>query len=125
MKPPTLSSQRTGSRTMTAANAWLRQEEPASLMTSKRVFLSSPHLSGLEEQFVADAFATNWVTPLGPHVDAFEAEFADAVGAQHAVALSSGTAALHLALLLAGAGPGDEVLVSTLTFVASVNPIVY
>ena len=94
-------------------------------MTSKRVFLSSPHLSGLEEQLVADAFATNWVTPLGPHVDAFEAEFADAVGAQHAVALSSGTAALHLALLLAGAGVGDEVLVSTLTFVASVNPIVY
>src|SRR4051812_3021931 len=94
-------------------------------MTSKRVFLSSPHLSGLEEQFVADAFATNWVTPLGPHVDAFEAEFADAVGAKHAVALSSGTAALHLALLLAGVGAGDEVLVSTLTFVASVNPIVY
>jgi pyridoxal phosphate-dependent aminotransferase EpsN len=89
------------------------------------VFLSSPHLSGLEERFVADAFASNWVTPLGPQVDAFEAEFAAAVGAQHAVALSSGTAALHLALLLAGVGPGDEVLVSTLTFVASVNPIVY
>ena len=94
-------------------------------MTVKRVFLSSPHLSGLEERFVADAFASNWVTPLGPQVDAFEAEFAAAVGAQHAVALSSGTAALHLALLLAGVGPGDEVLVSTLTFVASVNPIVY
>jgi len=94
-------------------------------MTSKRVFLSSPHLSGLEEQFVADAFATNWVTPLGPHVDAFEVEFAAAVGARYAVALSSGTAALHLGLLLAGVGPGDEVLVSTLTFVASVNPIVY
>ncbi len=94
-------------------------------MTSKRVFLSSPHLSGLEEQFVADAFATNWVTPLGPHVDAFEEEFAAAVGARYAVAVSSGTAALHLALMLAGVGPGDEVLVSTLTFVASVNPIVY
>jgi dTDP-4-amino-4,6-dideoxygalactose transaminase len=76
-------------------------------MTSKRVFLSSPHLSGLEEQFVADAFATNWVTPLGPHVDAFEVEFAAAVGARYAVALSSGTAALHLGLLLAGVGPGD------------------
>ena len=91
----------------------------------KRIFLSSPHLSGLEAEYVADAFATNWVTPLGPHVDAFEKEFAAAVGATHAVALSSGTAALHLALLLAGVTTGDEVLVSTLTFVASVNPIVY
>src|SRR3954464_2071319 len=98
-----------------------RAHEP----TSKRVFLSPPHLSGLEEQYVADAFATNWVTPLGPHVDAFEAEFGAAVGARYAVALSSGTAALHLGLLLAGVGPGDEVLVSTLTFVASVNPIAY
>jgi pyridoxal phosphate-dependent aminotransferase EpsN len=90
-----------------------------------RIFLSPPHLSGLEQQYVADAFATNWVTPLGPHVDAFEHEFAEVVGADHAVALSSGTAALHLALQLAGVGPGDEVLASTLTFVASVNPIVY
>ena len=94
-------------------------------MNPNRVFLSPPHLSGLEEQYVANAFATNWVTPLGPHVDEFEKEFAAAVGAEHAVALSSGTAAIHLALLLAGVGPGDEVLVSTLTFVASVNPIVY
>src|SRR5262245_1069135 len=93
--------------------------------TPKRVFLSSPHLSGLEEAYVADAFATNWVTPLGPHVDAFETEFAATVGAPYATAVSSGTAALHLALLLAGVGPGDEVLVSTLTFVASVNPVVY
>jgi pyridoxal phosphate-dependent aminotransferase EpsN len=91
----------------------------------ERIFLSSPHLSGLEQQYVAEAFATNWVTPLGPQVDAFEREFAEAVGARHAVALSSGTAALHLALRLAGVASGDEVLVSTLTFVASVNPIVY
>ena len=91
----------------------------------KRVFLSSPHLSGLEQEYVANAFATNWVTPLGPHVDAFEREFAAEVGARHAVALSSGTAALHLALLLAGVGAGDEVMASTLTFVASVNPITY
>jgi pyridoxal phosphate-dependent aminotransferase EpsN len=89
------------------------------------VFLSPPHLSGLEQQYVADAFATNWVTPLGPHVDAFERELAEAVGARHAVALSSGTAALHLALQLAGVGAGDEVLTSTLSFVASANPIVY
>jgi len=94
-------------------------------MNPNRVFLSPPHLSGLEEQYVANAFATNWITPLGPHVDEFEKEFAAAIGAEHAVALSSGTAAVHLALLLAGVGPGDEVLVSTLTFVASVNPIVY
>jgi len=95
------------------------------VMSSKRIYLSAPHLSGLEDEYVADAFASNWVTPLGPHVDAFEAEFASVVRAQHAVGLSSGTAALHLALLLAGVGPRDEVLVSTLTFVASVNPIVY
>jgi len=94
-------------------------------MNPNRVFLSPPHLSGLEEQYVANAFATNWITPLGPHVDEFEKEFAAAIGAEHAVALSSGTAAIHLALLLAGVGPGDEVVVSTLTFVASVNPIVY
>jgi pyridoxal phosphate-dependent aminotransferase EpsN len=91
----------------------------------KRIYLSSPHMSGLEKQYVQDAFVTNWIAPLGPHVDAFEQEFAAAVGARHAAALSSGTAALHLALLLAGVGPGDEALVSTLTFSASVNPIVY
>jgi pyridoxal phosphate-dependent aminotransferase EpsN len=79
----------------------------------------------MEERFVAEAFASNYIAPLGPHVEAFEREFAAAVGAPHAVALSSGTAALHLALQLVGVGPGDEVLVSTLTFVASVNPIVY
>src|SRR5690606_33674037 len=79
----------------------------------------------LEEQFVAEAFATNWIAPLGPHVDAFEREFADIVGSGHAAALSSGTAALHLALQLVGVGQGDEVLVSSLTFSASVNPIVY
>jgi len=82
-------------------------------------------MSGLEEEFVAEAFATNWIAPVGPHVTAFEQEFAQLVGAPHAAALSSGTAALHLALLLTGVGPGDDVLVSTLTFSASANPIVY
>jgi dTDP-4-amino-4,6-dideoxygalactose transaminase len=90
-----------------------------------RIYLSSPHMGALEEAFVAEAFATNWIAPLGPHVDAFEREFAEAVGSSHAAALSSGTAALHLALILAGVQPGDEVMVSTLTFSASVNPIVY
>jgi dTDP-4-amino-4,6-dideoxygalactose transaminase len=81
---------------------------------------------GVEERrFVEEAFATNWIAPIGPHVDAFEREFAAAVGVDHAVALSSGTAALHLAIRLCGIGAGDEVLVSTLTFCASVNPIIY
>lgn len=94
-------------------------------MTQPRILLSTPHMSGREQELVADAFASNWIAPLGPHVDAFEAEFAALVGARHAAALSSGTAALHLALILAGVGPGDEVLVSTLTFSASVNPALY
>lgn len=90
-----------------------------------RVYLSPPHMSGREEEYVADAFRSNWIAPLGPHVDAFEREFCRAVGCDHAVALSSGTAALHLGLILAGVGPGDEVLVSSLTFSATVNPIRY
>jgi len=94
-------------------------------MPPRRIYLSPPHMSGLEGRLVAEVFASNWVAPLGPHVDAFEREFARAIGAPHAVAVCSGTAALHLALRLVGVGPGDEVLVSTLTFVASVSPIVY
>ena len=90
-----------------------------------RILLSPPHLSGEETIFLAEAISSNWVAPLGPQVDAFEGEFAQYVGAGHAVALSSGTAALHLALLHIGVGPGDEVFVSTLTFAASVFPIVY
>jgi dTDP-4-amino-4,6-dideoxygalactose transaminase len=90
-----------------------------------RIYLSSPHIGDLEERFVAEAFATNWIAPLGPHVDAFEREFGELVGVQHAAALSSGTAALHLALQLVGVGRGDEVFVSSLTFSASVNPILY
>jgi len=82
-------------------------------------------MSGREQELVQEAFASNWIAPLGPMVDAFEREFAATVGAPYALALSSGTAALHLALILAGVGPGDEVLVSSLTFSASANPIVY
>jgi pyridoxal phosphate-dependent aminotransferase EpsN len=92
---------------------------------SQRIHLSSPHLGALERGYVDEAFASNWIAPLGPHVDAFQAEFARCVGAPHALALSSGTAALHLALQLVGVSPGDEVLVSTLTFSATVNPIRY
>lgn len=92
---------------------------------ASRIYLSSPHMGDVEEKFVAEAFATNWIAPVGPHVDAFEREFAEKVGASHAVALSSGTAALHLAVRLNGIGSGDEVMVSSLTFSASVNPIIY
>ena len=90
-----------------------------------RLFLSPPHLGERESGLVRDALESNWIAPLGPHVDAFEREFCERVGAAHAVALSSGTAALHLAVRLAGIQPGDEVLCSTLTFVASANPILY
>jgi dTDP-4-amino-4,6-dideoxygalactose transaminase len=90
-----------------------------------RLFLSSPHMSGKENAYIQEAFDGNWVSPLGPHVDAFEREFCELVGSRHAAALSSGTAALHLALILAGVEAGDDVMVSSLTFSASVNPIVY
>jgi dTDP-4-amino-4,6-dideoxygalactose transaminase len=94
-------------------------------MDLPRIHLSPPHLGPEELRLVEEAFASNWIAPLGPHVDAFEREFAAAVGTRHAAAVSSGTAALHLALRTLGVGPGDEVLCSTLTFVASANPIVY
>jgi dTDP-4-amino-4,6-dideoxygalactose transaminase len=90
-----------------------------------RIYLSPPDLGEDERALLLDAFDSGWIAPLGPHVDAFEEEVAAKVGAKHAVALSSGTAALHLALILAGVGPGDRVLCSTLTFVASANPIIY
>jgi len=90
-----------------------------------RIYLSTPHMSGEEVELVREAFASNWIAPLGPNVDAFEREFADRVQAGHAVALSSGTAALHLALRWLNLQPNDEVICSTLTFSASVNPVLY
>ncbi len=90
-----------------------------------RIYLSPPHMGETELQLVKDAFASNWIAPLGPHVDAFEREFAAYLGVEHAAALSSGTAAIHLALRLLGLRPGEEVICSTLTFSASANPIVY
>jgi len=90
-----------------------------------RVYLSPPEVGPEERRMLLDAFDSNWIAPLGPDVDAFEAEFAARVGVGHAVALSSGTAALHLALLLLGVGPGDEVLVPSFTFVATANAVVY
>jgi len=90
-----------------------------------RIFLSPPHMGDLEQKYVSEAFASNWIAPLGPHVEAFQREFAATVGVSHALATISGTAALHLALQLVGVGNGDDVFVSTLTFAASVNPVRY
>jgi len=90
-----------------------------------RLYLSPPHLGDSERAFVAEAFDSNWIAPLGPNVDAFEVEFGQYTGASNAVALSSGTAGLHLALLLAGVERGDTVLGSDLTFAASANAVVY
>lgn len=87
--------------------------------------LSIPHMGEEEQVLIREAFDTNWIAPVGPHVDAFEKELAAKVGAPHAAALSSGTAALHLGLKLLGVRPGDTVFCSSLTFVASVNPVLY
>src|SRR5574339_1017998 len=90
-----------------------------------RIYLSPPHLTGREAELVSEAIASNWIAPLGPQVDAFEAELAAVVGVEHAVALSSGTAALHLALVVLGIGDGDEVVCSDFTFAASANAVTY
>lgn len=87
--------------------------------------MSTPHIGDRELEFVKEAFDTNWIAPVGPNIDAFEKEFCRVVGSQHAAAVSSGTAALHLALKLVGVTTGDEVFCSTFTFIASANPITY
>lgn len=93
----------------------------------ERIFLSSPHMSdeGYEMQYVKEAFDTNWIAPLGENVNGFERELAAKVGSKAAAALSSGTAAIHLALKAAGVGEGDIVFCPTLTFSATANPIIY
>jgi dTDP-4-amino-4,6-dideoxygalactose transaminase len=91
----------------------------------QQVLLSTPHMGEAELEYVAEAFRTNWIAPLGPNVDAFETEIAAMVGVKHAVALSSGTAAIHIALRLLDVGVGDVVFCSTLTFIASINPAIY
>lgn len=90
-----------------------------------KIWLSSPHMGGRELEYVKEAFETNWIAPLGPHVDGFERDLATYTGAGHVAALSSGTAALHLALILLGVERGDEVICQSMTFSASANPIVY
>ena len=92
---------------------------------SKKIWLSSPHMGGREQKYVQEAFNSNWIAPLGPNVNRFEKDLALYTGAKSVSVLSSGTAAIHLALILLGIKPGDEVLVSSFTFSASVNPIVY
>lgn len=91
----------------------------------KPILLSTPHMGEQELEFVKEAFDTNWIAPVGPHIDAFEQEFCQVVGVGHAAAVTSGTAALHLALRLIGVKAGDEVFCSTLTFIASASPITY
>lgn len=91
----------------------------------KRIYLSPPHMSGGELEIVKNAFNSNWIAPVGPDIDAFEKEVCDYTGAKYGVALSSGTAAIHLALIISGVQPGDEVLCSTFTFAGSAFPIIY
>lgn len=92
---------------------------------NKRIFLSSPHMSGREMKYIIEAFDQNWVAPLGPNVDALEKTLAEYCNVKHAAVLSSGTSAIHLALILLGVKTGDEVIASSFTFSATINPIVY
>lgn len=95
------------------------------MTSSARLYLSPPHMSGREQAYVTEAFETNWVAPVGPHLERFEREFAAKVQAPYAVAVASGTAALHLALRAVGVSAGDRVVCSSFTFCASANPICY
>ncbi len=90
-----------------------------------KIYLSSPHMSGAEEKYVQETFTSNWIAPLGPNVDGFEKDLCDFTGAKYAAALISGTAAIHLALIMLDVKPGDVVLCQSLTFSASANPIAY
>lgn len=90
-----------------------------------RIYLSSPHMSGQELKYVGEAFSTNWISPMGENIDFFEKDIQKFTGTKHAAVLSSGTAALHLALIILGVKTGDEVICSTFTFAASANPIIY
>ena len=90
-----------------------------------RIHLSPPHMTEVERELLLEAFDANWVAPAGPDLDAFEREFASRVGADHAVALASGTAGLHLALLIAGVQPDDVVIVPSFTFAATANAACY
>lgn len=90
-----------------------------------KIWLSSPHMGKSEQKYVNEAFETNWIAPLGPHVNGFEQDLATYTGSAHVAALSAGTAAIHLALIMLGVRPGDEVICQSMTFSASANPIAY
>jgi len=92
---------------------------------NKRLYLSSPHMGGKEIEYVNSAFEENWIAPLGPNVNGLEKEISEYVKVGHCAALSSGTAAIHLALIMLGVEQGDEVLASSFTFSATINPILY
>ncbi|MDY0103786.1 MAG: DegT/DnrJ/EryC1/StrS family aminotransferase [Lentimicrobium sp.] len=94
-------------------------------MTNPKIWLSSPHMGGTEQKYITEAFTHNWVAPLGPNVNGFEQDLQTFTGSPHAAALSSGTAALHLALILLDVKPGDFVICQSFTFSASANPIAY
>lgn len=94
-------------------------------MNLKRIWLSSPHMGGTEQEYVREAFETNWIAPLGPNVDGFENDLARYTHSSYAAALSSGTGALHLALIMLGIKAGDEVICQSMTFSATANPIAY
>ena len=94
-------------------------------MSKEKIWLSSPHMGGKEEIYVKEAFDSNWVAPLGPNVDGMERDLVNYTGAKYAAALSSGTSAIHLSLIMLGVSSGDYVLCQSFTFSASANPIVY
>ena len=94
-------------------------------MNKQKIWLSSPHMGGQEQEFITEAFAGNWIAPLGPNVNGFEEDLCKFSGAKHTAVLSAGTAAIHLAMVMLGVKIGDEVIASSFTFSATVNPITY
>jgi dTDP-4-amino-4,6-dideoxygalactose transaminase len=105
--------------------AYIMEIAMSNTIARKRIYLSPPNLDGREKELLIEAFESNWITTMGPQVDLFEREMCQKLGIGHAVALSSGTAGLHLALLVLGIQPGDEVICSDLTFAATVNAVKY
>lgn len=95
------------------------------MSVKNRIYLSSPHMGGSEQKYINKAFESNWISSLGPNIDAFERSLEEHLGIKDVAALSSGTSAIHLALILLGVGPGDCVIVQGFTFSATINPIVY
>jgi dTDP-4-amino-4,6-dideoxygalactose transaminase len=108
-------------------NTSIQTEKNAKVITTQKekIWLSSPHMSGSEQKYIQQAFDTNWIAPIGPNVDGFEADICDYTRINHAAALSSGTASLHLALKLCGVTTGDYVICQSLTFVATANAVMY